>query len=79
MTSKTHLAQGTVGLFIKELDLIGSRTGLFVREAPGNLNKKVKYSSFVFKSGLVQLPRKTTCLFVLIAYMCQWLSKCQSS
>lgn len=52
MTSKTYLAQGTVGLFIKELDLIGSRTGLFVREAPGNLKRRIEYSSFVFRSGL---------------------------
>lgn len=38
--SNTHLAQGTVGLLIKELDLICSRAGLFVREAPGNLKRK---------------------------------------
>lgn len=38
----THLAQGTVGLFIEELDLIGSRACLFVREAPRNLTKDVR-------------------------------------
>lgn len=63
MASKLYLAQGAVGLFIKELDLVRSRAGLFVREAPGNLERKVGYSSIVFKSGLYNFyPRYEECL-----------------
>lgn len=45
LLKKPYLAQGAVGLFVKELDLIRSRAGLFVREAPGHLERKVGYSS----------------------------------
>lgn len=41
MASNTNLAQGTVGLFIEEFDLICSRAGLFVRKAPGHLQEEV--------------------------------------
>lgn len=37
----TDLAQGTVGLLIKEFDLICSRAGLFVRKTPGHLREEV--------------------------------------
>lgn len=38
--SNTNLAQGTVGLFVEEFNLICSRAGLFVRKTPRHLREK---------------------------------------
>lgn len=43
-----YLAQGAIGLFIKEFDLICSRAGLFVGKTPGHLSKKKRQKCFSF-------------------------------
>lgn len=47
-TCNTNLAQGTVGLLIKEFNLICSRAGLFVRKAPGHLRKRTHVDAEFF-------------------------------